>query len=185
MEELDYDPRYPSVNDLRELARRRISKFAFEYLDGGCNEYFNLYRNTAEIHNVELIPQYLSEHTYSDMRTELFGHTYDAPFGISPIGLQGLMWPKTPEILARAAFKHNIPFCLSTVSTGGRGQSAEGAASPGVCATTEDCPQNIGRPTSWGRLLRTLNMQLQSNCENLFPTIPPRFSARESCWPDA
>ena len=51
------------------------------------------------------------------MSTELFGHTYDAPFGISPIGLQGLMWPRTPEILAKAAFKHNIPFCLSTVST--------------------------------------------------------------------
>ena len=51
------------------------------------------------------------------MSVDLFGHTYDAPFGISPIGLQGLMWPKTPEILAAAAFKHNVPFCLSTVST--------------------------------------------------------------------
>ncbi|HRX77997.1 MAG TPA: alpha-hydroxy acid oxidase, partial [Pirellulaceae bacterium] len=108
---------YPSVDDLRERARRRIPRFAFEYLDGGCNEDVNLHRNTAEIHDVELIPQYLSEHIQSDMRTEIFGHTYDAPFGISPIGLQGLMWPKTPEILAKAALKHNIPFCLSTVST--------------------------------------------------------------------
>ncbi|MCA9145005.1 MAG: alpha-hydroxy-acid oxidizing protein [Planctomycetaceae bacterium] len=115
--ELDYDSRYPSVDDLRERARRRIPRFAFEYLDGGCNEDVNLHRNTAEIHDVELIPQYLSEHIQSDMRTEIFGHTYDAPFGISPIGLQGLMWPKTPEILAKAALKHNIPFCLSTVST--------------------------------------------------------------------
>ena len=114
---MDYNPRYPSVEDLRELARRRIPKFAFEYLDGGCNEDVNLNRNIAEIHDVELIPQYLSEHVYSDMRTELFGHTYDAPFGVSPIGLQGLMWPKSPEILAQAALKHNIPFCLSTVST--------------------------------------------------------------------
>ena len=51
------------------------------------------------------------------MKTELFGHTYDAPFGISPIGLQGLIYPNSPEILAKAAFKHNIPFTLSTVST--------------------------------------------------------------------
>ena len=115
--ELDYNTRYPSVDDLRQRARRRIPRFAFEYLDGGCNEDVNLHRNTAEIHDVELIPQYLSEHVKSDMRTEIFGHTYDAPFGISPIGLQGLMWPKTPEILANAALKHNIPFCLSTVST--------------------------------------------------------------------
>ena len=51
------------------------------------------------------------------MRVELFGHVYDAPFGIAPVGLQGLIWPNSPEILAMAAFKHNIPFVLSTVST--------------------------------------------------------------------
>ena len=115
--QLEYDARYPSVDDLRQRARRRIPRFAFEYLDGGCNNDVNLHRNTVEIRDVELIPQYLSQHIQSDMRTEIFGHTYDAPFGISPIGLQGLMWPKTPEILAKAALKHNVPFCLSTVST--------------------------------------------------------------------
>jgi L-lactate dehydrogenase (cytochrome) len=51
------------------------------------------------------------------MKTELFGHVYDAPFGIAPVGLQGLMWPNAPEILAKAAFQHNIPFILSTVTT--------------------------------------------------------------------
>lgn len=114
---LTYDPRYPSVDDLREKAKRKIPRFAFEYLDGGCNEDVNLHRNTAEIREVELLPQYLDVHRGSDMRTELFGHTYDAPFGIAPVGLQGLMWPKAPEILAKAAFEHNIPFILSTVST--------------------------------------------------------------------
>ncbi|MEM9827642.1 MAG: alpha-hydroxy acid oxidase [Planctomycetota bacterium] len=114
---LDYDPRYPSIDDLRDRARRRIPRFAFEYLDGGCNEDVNLHRNTSDIRNIELMPQYLSEHIRSNMTTELFGHRYDAPFGISPIGLQGLMWPATPEILAQAAVDHNIPFCLSTVST--------------------------------------------------------------------
>ena len=114
---LDYNPQFPGIDDLREGARKRIPRFAFEYLDGGCNEDVNLHRNTSDIREVELIPQYLSKHVKSDMSTELFGHTYDAPFGISPIGLQGLMWPRTPEILAKAAFEHNIPFCLSTVST--------------------------------------------------------------------
>ena len=42
---------------------------------------------------------------------------YDAPFGIAPVGLQGLMWPNAPEILAKAAVVHNIPFVLSTVTT--------------------------------------------------------------------
>ena len=114
---LEYNPRYPSVEDLRNKAKKRIPGFAFDYLDGGCNEEINLYKNTSEIREVELLPQYLKKHAGSDMKTELFGHVYDAPFGIAPVGLQGLIWPNSPEILAKAAFKHNIPFTLSTVST--------------------------------------------------------------------
>ncbi|MBI1227618.1 MAG: alpha-hydroxy-acid oxidizing protein [Bacteroidetes bacterium] len=114
---LAYNSKYPSIDDLREKARKRIPRFAFEYLDGGCNEEVNLHKNTAEIREVELKPYYLSKHVTSDMKTDLFGHIYDAPFGIAPVGLQGLMWPNSPEILAKAAFEHNIPFILSTVST--------------------------------------------------------------------
>ena len=51
--------------------------------------------------------------------------TYDAPFGIAPVGLQGLMWPNAPQILAKAAYKHNIPFILSTVTTMSIEQAAE------------------------------------------------------------
>ena len=112
-----YNPKYPAVDDLRKKARSRIPRFAFEYLDGGCNEEINLYKNTSNIREVELLPQYLTQYSGSSMKTELFGHIYDAPFGIAPIGLQGLIWPNSPEILAKAAFAHNIPFVLSTVST--------------------------------------------------------------------
>lgn len=86
-------------------------------MDGGCNEDVNLIKNTSEIREVELKPNYLTKHHGSSLKTELFGHTYDAPFGIAPVGLQGLMWPNAPEILAKAAFNHNIPFVLSTVTT--------------------------------------------------------------------
>ncbi len=112
-----YNSNFPSIDDLRDKAKSRIPRFAFEYLDGGCNEDVNLYKNTSEIREVELKPFYLKQHTPADMKTELFGHVYDAPFGIAPVGLQGLMWPNAPEILAKAAVKHNIPFILSTVST--------------------------------------------------------------------
>lgn len=117
MSRWNYDSRYPGIDDLRNKAKSKIPRFAFEYLDGGCNEDVNLDRNTRELREVQLIPQYLSKHTSSDMRTELFGHVYDAPFGIAPVGLQGLMWPNAPEILAKAAFEQNVPFILSTVTT--------------------------------------------------------------------
>ena len=109
--------KYPSVDDLRSRAKAKIPKFAFEYLDGGCNNDVNLKKNTSRIRDVELKPKYLVDYTPPNLKTELFGHEYDAPFGISPVGLQGLMWPKSPEILAKAAFDHNIPFVLSTVTT--------------------------------------------------------------------
>ncbi|MBC3846558.1 alpha-hydroxy-acid oxidizing protein [Winogradskyella echinorum] len=112
-----FDTRYPSIDDLRNKAKQRIPKFAFEYLDGGCNEDVNLHRNTSELREVQLKPKYLKDHSGSSLKTKLFGIEYDAPFGIAPLGLQGLMWPNAPEILAKAAYQHNIPFILSTVTT--------------------------------------------------------------------
>lgn len=114
---LHYHAGYPGIDDLREGARRRTPRFAFEYLDGGCNEDVNLRKNTDDLRQVELKPLYLTRHEPPSLKTELFGHAYDAPFGIAPIGLQGLIWPGSPEILAAAAAEHNIPFILSTVTT--------------------------------------------------------------------
>ncbi|MEH6704338.1 MULTISPECIES: alpha-hydroxy acid oxidase [Galbibacter] len=114
---LNFNYKYPSVDDLRKKAQQRIPRFAFEYLDGGCNEDVNIQRNTAEIREVQLEPRYLKNYNDSSIKTTLFGKEYDAPFGIAPVGLQGLMWPNSPEILAKAAFNHNIPFILSTVTT--------------------------------------------------------------------
>ncbi|MDA9630876.1 alpha-hydroxy-acid oxidizing protein [Flavobacteriaceae bacterium] len=115
--ELNINSQYPSVSDLRKRAKFKMPKFAFDYLDGGCNDDINLNKNRTDIQKIELMPNYLSAFDESIIKTELFGHTYDAPFGIAPIGLQGLMWPNSPEILAKAAKEHNIPFILSTVTT--------------------------------------------------------------------
>ncbi len=112
-----FNPMYPTVSDLRLRARQRIPRFAFEYLDHGCNADINLERNTKEIRDVQLKPYYLRKFESVNMETELFGKKYSAPFGIAPIGLQGLMWPGASEILAAAAHQHNIPYILSTVAT--------------------------------------------------------------------
>jgi len=52
-----------------------------------------------------------------DLKTNLFGKTYEAPYGMAPVGLSGLMWPGAEMILARTAKERNIPYCLSTVAT--------------------------------------------------------------------
>tara|TARA_R110000796_G_scaffold37722_4_gene95203 strand:+ start:93313 stop:94461 length:1149 start_codon:yes stop_codon:yes gene_type:complete len=113
----DINSHYPSVDDLREKAKRKVPPFAFEYLDGGCNEDVSIVRNTSDIRKVQLQPRYLQNYGVSSTKTKILGMEFDAPFGIAPVGLQGLMWPNSPEILAKAAHKYNIPFILSTVTT--------------------------------------------------------------------
>ena len=112
-----FDSRFPSVEALRSQAERRMPGFAFDYLDDGCFSNVNLKRNTEDIREIQLRPHYLREYQGASLKTELFGKTYDAPFGIAPVGLQGLMWPRSCEILAKAAFDHHLPFVLSTVGT--------------------------------------------------------------------
>jgi len=109
--------KYPSVDDLIKKAKSRIPGFVFEYLSGGCNDNIAVAKNTTDLRDIELQPQYITDHQEADLKTDLFGHIYDLPVGISPVGLQGLMWPNSPEILARASLKHNIPFVISTLTT--------------------------------------------------------------------
>lgn len=66
-----YNPRYPSVEDLRDRAKKRIPRFVFEFLDGGCNENINLHKNTSEIREVELKPFYVGQKKESELTTEL------------------------------------------------------------------------------------------------------------------
>ncbi|MBB6522578.1 alpha-hydroxy acid oxidase [Pseudoteredinibacter isoporae] len=120
-----YDHRYPDTASLKAKARKRIPAFAFDYLEGGCNEEIGLRRNRSDIQAVQLRSQLLKPFAGSELQTELFGQRYSAPFGIAPIGLQGLMWPQAPEILAKAAADKNIPYVLSTVSSASLERIAE------------------------------------------------------------
>ena len=112
-----FNSKYPSTKDLRSLASKKIPTFAFEYLDGGCNEDVNITRNTSDIRKIELIPNYIRKSFTPNLKTKLFDKVYDVPFGVAPIGLQGLIWPNSPNIIAEASKKYNFPFILSTVST--------------------------------------------------------------------
>ncbi|MEP6846502.1 MAG: alpha-hydroxy-acid oxidizing protein, partial [Panacibacter sp.] len=63
--QIKYNTSYPSIDDLIKKAKRKIPRFAFEYLDGGCNEDVNLVKNTAELREVELKPYYLNNYAGS------------------------------------------------------------------------------------------------------------------------
>ena len=106
-----------TIDDLREAARRRIPKLAFDYLDGGAGNEANLRRNRKGFEAVTLRPEYLRDVSDRSRKVTLFGHTYDAPIGVSPVGLANFIWPGTDGALAAMAARRNIPYMLSGVAT--------------------------------------------------------------------
>ena len=102
-----------NIEDLRRLARRRLPRLAFDYLDGGVEDEACLARNRSVFESCRLIPRYLVDVSTRDQSTALFGRTYASPFGIAPTGLAGFIRRGGDEALAAAAASANIPFVLS------------------------------------------------------------------------
>ena len=107
----------PGIEDLERRARRRIPHFAWEYLASGTGADQAVQRNLDGLSRIELVPQLLKGVLEPTVETELFGVRYDAPIGIAPVGLTGLIWPGADAALARAAATKRIPYTLSTVAT--------------------------------------------------------------------
>ena len=76
-----------------------------------------LRRNREAFQKIQFLPRFCKGVFEVDTETTLFGHKYNAPIGMSPIGLTGLMWPRVEHYLAAAANRNKIPYCLSTVAT--------------------------------------------------------------------
>ena len=108
--------RYPRAADLDSAARRRIPRFAWDYLDHGAGAETLLARNRAAFDAVTLEPAFLKPRPPIDLGCDLFGVRYDAPFGVSPVGFGGIVWPGADRAIARSAHAANIPFILSTVA---------------------------------------------------------------------
>jgi L-lactate dehydrogenase (cytochrome) len=107
---------YPSIPYLEQQAQRRIPFFAWEYLASGTGREVGLADNIAALQRIKLTPRMLAGRFVPDTKTELFGKTYDVPFGAAPVGMSGLLWPGAERILAAAAKKQNFAYCLSTVA---------------------------------------------------------------------
>lgn len=107
----------PAVKDYRALARRRLSRFAFDYLDGGAEDGRTLLRNGAAYEQLIFRPRVLQDVARIDPSVQVFGQTLAMPAVVGPTGLNGLYWPRAEEVLARAAHAAGLPFAMSTAST--------------------------------------------------------------------
>jgi len=108
--------RAASALDYRELARRRLPPFLFEYIDGGSYAEVTLKRNVADLESIALRQRVLTDVSTIDVSTELFGKKIALPVALAPIGLAGMNARRGEVQAARAAEAAGVPFCLSTVS---------------------------------------------------------------------
>ncbi|HDZ82693.1 MAG TPA: alpha-hydroxy-acid oxidizing protein [Roseobacter sp.] len=108
---------YPALSDLRERAERRIPKFVWEYLDSATGTQATQRLNRAALDRIRLMPSILHGEFDPDTSVELFDQRLPLPFGVAPVGMSGLIWPDAEGHLARAAARHGIPYCLSTVAS--------------------------------------------------------------------
>ena len=113
---MDLHATYPALSDLRSRAQSRLPKFVWEYLDSATGTEATKHRNRAALDRVGLMPSVLHGEFSPDLSVELMGQKLPLPFGMSPLGMSGLIWPDAEAHLARAADRAGIPFGLSTVA---------------------------------------------------------------------
>ena len=114
-----------NIEDLHRMAKRKLPKVMFDYIEGGVEDENGLERNRAAFRKHQLMPRYLVDVSKRDQSATIFGRSFASPFGISPTGGVGLYQRRGGELLlAQAAADANIPYIMS----GGSNASMEEAA---------------------------------------------------------
>jgi L-lactate dehydrogenase (cytochrome) len=119
-----------SVMDYRELARRRLPRFLFDYIDGGSYAEVTLRRNITDLENVALRQRVLRDMSELDLSCDLFGEKAALPVGLAPIGLAGMNARRGETQAVKAANAAGVPFTLSTVSACSLDEVAAASAKP-------------------------------------------------------
>jgi (S)-mandelate dehydrogenase len=105
-----------NIEDLHQIAKRKLPKIIFDFIEGGLEDERGLSRNEAAFHKHRLLPRYLVDVSKRDQTRSLFGRTYNSPFGISPTGGNGLYRRGADLMLAATAAEANIPYIQSGAS---------------------------------------------------------------------
>ena len=122
--------RAANVADYRELARRRVPKVLFDYLDGGSFSESTLRANSEDFQKIKLRQRVLIDVSTLSTKVQLLGQELELPFVLSPVGMAGMYARRGEVQAARAAKKAGVPMCLSTMSICDLKEVAEGCGGP-------------------------------------------------------
>jgi len=122
-EPIELDPikrrlrRAASVADLRRLARRRLPRGVFDYIDGGAEDERTLADNTRAFARLTFKPRVLRDVAEVDTRTTILGQEVPLPLALSPTGFNRIADPAGELAVARSADRAGLPYSLSTLGT--------------------------------------------------------------------
>ncbi len=105
-----------NLDDLRVLAKKRVPKLIYDFIEGGADDEGGLARNRTAFEEQALVPRYMVDVSKLDQTTELFGKTFSSAWGIAPTGGVGNYRRGGDMMLCRAARDANIPFIMSGAS---------------------------------------------------------------------
>jgi isopentenyl diphosphate isomerase/L-lactate dehydrogenase-like FMN-dependent dehydrogenase len=108
--------RVVSIDDFRPIARRRLPKAVFDYLDGGAEGEVTLRENCRVFEDVTFRPRHAVAHPNCELRTRVLGFNLSLPFLLAPVGYSRLMHPGGEVVAARAAGAAGTAYILSTIS---------------------------------------------------------------------
>lgn len=106
-----------NIEDFQRRAKRKLPRMVFDYLQGGAASERGLSRNSEAFSRHLFEARRLTDVSQRDASVKLFGKSYPLPLAIAPTGINGVLRPDGDLMLARAAARYGIPFCLSTAST--------------------------------------------------------------------
>jgi (S)-mandelate dehydrogenase len=106
-----------TIADYQRLARRRLARIAFDYLEGSAEDGHTLRRNREAFERLTFQPRVMTDVTQVDTAVTVLGRALALPAVVGPTGLNGLYVPRAEEALAQAAHAAGLPFVLSTAST--------------------------------------------------------------------
>ncbi len=107
-----------NIDDLRKLAKKRLPKIAYDFIEGGTDDEVGLVTNEQAFRQTRIVPRYLVDVSVRDQSTTLFGRKYSSVIGIAPTGLAGLFRRGADLMLAEAAREANVPMIMSGTATG-------------------------------------------------------------------
>src|SRR3954468_8728228 len=104
------------IEDLRQLARRRIPKMFFDYAEAGSYAEETLRANRADLQQIRLRQRVLVDVSNRDLSSTIVGAPVPLPLALGPVALTGMQRGDGEILACRAAHSAGIPFCLSTMS---------------------------------------------------------------------